>query len=145
MNGLPALFYESFLSVLSAAYSRMSPGWHCSASQMASSVENRMALTLPVLSFERFTFATPTRSESSFRDIFRSAITRSSLSIIGIALPQSVSSESCCNLAPYWKMDTSAKNVSTSITPLAVALMAVMRLLPMSVGDTEAAIYPQTA
>ena len=28
-------------------------------------------------------------------------------------------------------MDTSAKNVSTSITPLAVALMAVMRLLPM--------------
>ena len=61
----------------------MSPGWQPRASHMASRVEKRMALTLPVFIFERFTFAMPTRSESSFRDIFLSAITRSSLSIIG--------------------------------------------------------------
>ena len=64
----------------------MSPGWQSRASHMASRVEKRMALTLPVLIFERFTFAMPTRSASSLRDIFRSAITRSSLSIIGTSI-----------------------------------------------------------
>lgn len=36
--------FAFYSSVSSGAYSRMSPGWQCSASQMAMSVENRIAL-----------------------------------------------------------------------------------------------------
>jgi len=39
------IFYSSFL------YSKISPGWQFSASQIASNVEKRMALTLPVFIF----------------------------------------------------------------------------------------------
>ena len=54
---------------------------------MASSVEKRMALTLPVFSLERFTLETPTFAESSLRDIFRSAMTRSRRRMMGIRQP----------------------------------------------------------
>ena len=49
---------------------------------MASKVEKRIAEILPFFIFERFTFDTPTFSESSFSDILRSAITLSNLKII---------------------------------------------------------------
>ena len=65
-------------------YTKISPGWQSSTSQIASRVENRMAFTLPVFSLERFTFAIPTLLDNSFNDIFRSDITRLSLRIIGI-------------------------------------------------------------
>ena len=65
-------------------YSRMSPGWHPNALHIASSVENLIALMCPFLILERLTLATPTFSASSLSDIFLSAITLSSLKIIGI-------------------------------------------------------------
>ena len=58
-------------------YSKMSPGWQESALQMASSVEKRIALILPVFILERLTLDTPTFSDRSFRLILRSAMTRS--------------------------------------------------------------------
>ena len=100
----------------------MSPGWQSSASHMASSVEKRIALTLPVFIFDRFTFAMPARSDSSFKDIFRSAMTLSSLSIIGIPHhPHKVSSESRCSSVPY--SNTSAKKPSSSATASCSAVM----------------------
>ena len=63
--------------------SKISPGWQSRVSQIASKVEKRIALIFPVFIFERFTLAIPTFSESSFSDILRSAITLSSLKIIG--------------------------------------------------------------
>ena len=55
---------------------------------MASSVEKRIALILPVFILERLTLAIPTRSDNSFSVIFRSAITRSSRKIIVNATSQ---------------------------------------------------------
>ena len=43
-----------------------------------------MALTRPFFSLERLTLATPTFSESSFRDIYRSAMTRSRRKMMGM-------------------------------------------------------------
>ena len=60
----------------------MSPGWHCRTSHIAAKVEKRMALMRPFFIFERLTFATPTFSDNSFRLIFLSAMTRSSLNTI---------------------------------------------------------------
>lgn len=51
---------------------------------MASNVEKRMALTRPFFNLDKLTLATPTFSDSSFRDIFLSAITRSNLKMIGM-------------------------------------------------------------
>ena len=85
-------------------YSRISPGWQFSASQIATSVEKRMALIFPVFILDKLTFATPTFSESSFKLILRSAITRSRRRMIfPIPAPQSVSSASCCKFSPYRK------------------------------------------
>ena len=68
---------------------------------MASRVEKRMALTLPVFSLERLTLATPTRAESSLRDIFRSAMTRSNRRMMGIfSPPYRVSSACRCSSSP---------------------------------------------
>ena len=47
-------------------------------------VENRIALTFPVLIFDKFTLAIPTCSDKSFKLIFLSAITLSNLNIIAI-------------------------------------------------------------
>ncbi|CDM16721.1 protein of unknown function [Listeria monocytogenes R479a] len=43
-----------------------------------------MALTLPVFILDKFTFATPTSWDNWFKDILRSAITRSNLNTIAI-------------------------------------------------------------
>lgn len=64
----------------------ISPGWQSNASQMASSVEKRIARDLPVLSFERFTTDTPTLSASSERVILRRASIISRFEIIAIML-----------------------------------------------------------
>src|SRR6185295_17064281 len=65
-------------------YSNKSPGWQSNALQMASSVLNRTAFALPVLSIERLANVRSTFSESSFNDIFRLAIITSRFTIIGI-------------------------------------------------------------
>ena len=51
-------------------------------------VENLMADILPVLMLDRFTLEIPTFSASWFNDIFRSAMTLSSLSMIVICASQ---------------------------------------------------------
>ena len=62
----------SSFSACSGSKRRMSPGWHESASQIASSVEKRIARALPVLRIERLASVIPTRSASSVSVIRRS-------------------------------------------------------------------------
>src|SRR6516164_6415074 len=45
--------------------SKRSPGWHCSASQMASSVEKRTARAFPVFRIDRLASVIPILSDSS--------------------------------------------------------------------------------
>src|SRR5205085_7634610 len=61
---------------------RMSPGWHESASQIASSVEKRIARALPVLRIDKLASVIPTRSASSVSVIRRSWSRSSSLTAI---------------------------------------------------------------
>src|SRR5438552_4317124 len=63
----------------------MSPGWHESASQIASSVEKRIARALPVLRIERLARVIPTRSASSVSVIRRSWSRSSSLTAIAMS------------------------------------------------------------
>src|SRR5678816_3588094 len=63
----------------------MSPGWHESASQIASSVEKRIARALPVLRIERLANAIPIRSASSVSVIRRSWSISSSLMAIAMS------------------------------------------------------------
>src|SRR5262245_12000262 len=63
----------------------MSPGWHESASQIASSVEKRIARALPVLRIERLASVIPIRSASSVNVIRRSWSRSSSLTAIAIS------------------------------------------------------------
>src|SRR2546429_347445 len=63
----------------------MSPGWHESASQIASSVEKRIARALPVLRIERLASAIPIRSASSVSVIRRSWSRSSSLTAIAMS------------------------------------------------------------
>ena len=67
-------------------YSRISPGWQSRALQMASRVEKRMALALPVLRMERLAWVIPIRSASSCDDILRRAIITSTFTMILIGL-----------------------------------------------------------
>src|SRR3977135_856561 len=60
----------------------MSPGWRESASQIASSVEKRIARALPVLRIERLASVMSTRSASSVRVIRRSWSRSASLTAI---------------------------------------------------------------
>ena len=46
-------------------YSRMSPGLHCRALQMASRVENRIAFAFPCFRMDRLAIVMPTFSDSS--------------------------------------------------------------------------------
>src|SRR4051812_33313418 len=69
-------------SACSDSNRRMSPGWHESASHIASSVEKRIARALPVLRIERFASVIPTRSASSVSVIRRSWSRSSSLTAI---------------------------------------------------------------
>src|SRR6267378_569681 len=64
---------------------RRSPGWHESASQIASSVEKRIARALPVLRIERLASAIPIRSASSVSVIRRSWSRSSSLMAIAMS------------------------------------------------------------
>lgn len=71
----------------------------------ASSVENLMAVALPVLMRDTFTSERPMALARSFERIFLSASTRSSRStIIGYA----ASSSCCCRMHPYSKTRASA-------------------------------------
>src|SRR5690348_1208982 len=63
----------------------MSPGWHESASQIASSVEKRIARALPVLRIERLASVILTWSASSVSVIRRSWSRSSSLTAIAIS------------------------------------------------------------
>src|SRR5205809_7821831 len=63
----------------------MSPGWHGSDSQIASSVEKRIARALPVLRIERLASVIPIRSASSVSVIRRSWRRSSSLTVIAIS------------------------------------------------------------
>ena len=74
--------------VESGLYSSMSPGWHCSALQIASSVDSRIALTLPFFRTEMLASVMPTFSASSVTRIFRFANMTSML--MTIAMPGSV-------------------------------------------------------
>src|SRR5688572_13606435 len=62
---------QCYRSHFSCSNSRSSPGWHSSASQIASSVEKRIARALPVLRMDRLASVIPTLSESSVRVIRR--------------------------------------------------------------------------
>src|SRR3989344_494291 len=55
-----------------------SPGWQSSSRHRASRVEKRTARALPVLRIDRLARVTPTRSDSSVRDMRRSSSSRSS-------------------------------------------------------------------
>src|SRR5678816_2900996 len=72
------------MGVCSGSNRRMSPGWHESAWQIASSVEKRIARALPVLRMERLASVIPTRSASSVSVIRRSWSKSSSLTVIGM-------------------------------------------------------------
>src|SRR6185295_5987075 len=63
----------------------MSPGWHESASQIASSVEKRIARALPVFRIERLASAIPILSASSVSVIRRSCNMSSSLMAIAMS------------------------------------------------------------
>ena len=76
--------YYSGLFFSSGVYSNKSPGWQLRYLQMASSVENRIAFTLPVFRLDMFTFEIPTFSARSFICIFLSASTLSKRIIIAI-------------------------------------------------------------
>ena len=52
------------------------------ALQIASSVVNRIALALPVLSFDKLVMVIPTRSDNSLSEIFLRAIITSKLTTI---------------------------------------------------------------
>lgn len=69
---------QAVLDGYGSTFFNMSPGWHSSASQMAASVENRTARTLPVLIRDRFTLVIPTRCDSLLSDTPRSSMISSS-------------------------------------------------------------------
>src|SRR5207248_3434252 len=77
--------HKSACAACSGSNRRMSPGWHESASQIASSVEKRIARALPVLRIERLASVIPTRSASSVSVIRRSWSTSSSLTAIAMS------------------------------------------------------------
>src|SRR5262245_38827970 len=63
----------------------MSPGWQESASQIASSVEKRIARALPVLRIDRLARVSPIRSASSVSVMRRSWRRSSSLTAIAMS------------------------------------------------------------
>ena len=63
----------------------MSPGWQSRAWQMASRVEKRTALALPVFKIDRLAGVMPMRSASSRELIFRFASMTSRLTMIAMA------------------------------------------------------------
>jgi len=82
----PSVIETFFLLEVSGRNSRISPGWQSSVSQIASSVEKRMALALPVLRMDRFCGVMSTALAKSFSRILRCARTTSKLTMMGINL-----------------------------------------------------------
>jgi hypothetical protein len=66
-------------------YSINSPGWHCSAAQIASSVEKRIARALPVFKIDRFGTVIPISAASSVIVIRRACNSSSSRMRIAIS------------------------------------------------------------
>jgi hypothetical protein len=66
-------------------YSKISPGWHANALQIASKVPRRMAFALPFFKIEMLAMVMPTLSASSVTLIFRLASMTSMLMMIAIA------------------------------------------------------------
>jgi hypothetical protein len=64
----------------------MSPGWHRSSLQIASSVENLIAFALLVFNIDKLAFVIPTLSARSDKEIFRFAIITSRFTIIAMFL-----------------------------------------------------------
>ena len=60
----------------------MSDGWHSKASQIASNVENRIALAFPFFKIDRLAMVIPTLFDSSVKLIFRFASMTSKLMTI---------------------------------------------------------------
>ena len=67
-------------------YSKISPGWHSSALQIASRVDSRIAFALPFFKTEMLAIVIPTFSASSVTLIFLLASMTSMLMIIAISL-----------------------------------------------------------
>ena len=65
-------------------YSKISPGWHLSARQIASNVDRRIALALPFFNTEILAMVIPTFSVSSVTLIFLLASITSMLMMIAI-------------------------------------------------------------
>ena len=64
----------------------MSPGWQLRASQIASKVENRMALAFPVFKTERLGSVISTFSANSDNGIFLRASITSKFTMIGMTM-----------------------------------------------------------
>ena len=67
-------------------YSKISPGWHSNALQIASNVDSRTALALPFFKMEMLAIVMPTFSVSSVTLIFRFANMTSMLIIIAMVV-----------------------------------------------------------
>jgi hypothetical protein len=67
-------------------YSKISPGWHSNALQIASSVDSRIAFALLFFNTEMLAIVIPTFSASSVTLIFRFANMTSMFMMIAIAL-----------------------------------------------------------
>jgi hypothetical protein len=67
-------------------YSKISPGWHSSALQIASRVDSRTAFALPFFKMEMLAIVMPTFSASSVTLIFRFANITSMLIMIAMVL-----------------------------------------------------------
>jgi hypothetical protein len=65
-------------------YSKMSPGWHSRALQIASRVDSRIAFALPFFKMEMLAIVMPTFSESSVTLIFLFANMTSMLMMIAM-------------------------------------------------------------
>ena len=70
--------------VRSGLYSKISPGWHFNALQIASNVDSRIAFTLPFFKTEMLAIVMPTFSASSVTLIFRFANMTSMLMMIAM-------------------------------------------------------------
>ena len=73
-------------------YSKISPGWHSRALQIASSVDKRIAFALPFFKTEMLAIVMPTFPASSVTLIFRFASMTSMLMMIAIAVGYTVKS-----------------------------------------------------
>lgn len=69
---------------ISGLYSKISPGWHCNALQIASNVDSRIAFALPFFKTEMLAIVMPTFSAGSVTLIFRFANMTSMLMMIAM-------------------------------------------------------------